>query len=396
MPGRWHVCLGLYKVFSEGCSYRVKIEIATEPSRLSESRPFPLKMAAAETRFLGENGFLCQTARHCNCGEITRPSGDLPTSMPRAPFAPWLRGELHCHTLHSDGDSSATDVVNLARARGLDFLAISDHNSISAQRELANLRDPGLALIRGVEVTTFKGHFGVWGIGDWVDFRVQDAEDMAAALEFANARGAVTACNHPRPFGPPWDFETVTNYQCIEVWNGPWTLLNQIAVDFWVRQLNTDRRIPAIGGSDWHRHKELVEQPPHAPGIPTTWVYVEETPSASSILQAIRRGHVSLSDEPNGPLLDLRAGEEFIAMGGDSIPRPDGRLPVRVHCQRGAGYELQLLDQHAVLHKQKISDDDATMLVELPISNSAYVRAELRAADESMKALTNPIYYSPI
>lgn len=359
VPGRWYVLLGLYKIAPEGCTYRVTITLTTE---------------------LGQRPHV----------ESEMSARDLPSSPPRAPFAPWLRGELHCHTWHSDGDRSPADVVKLAYARGLDFLAISDHNTIASQRELANLHDPGLILIRGVEATTFKGHFGIWGIPDWVDFRVQTPEQMAAALRFAAERGALTACNHPKPFGPPWDYDSVTNFDCVEVWNGPWTLLNQMALDYWTSLLTTGRRIPAIGGSDWHRQKELDDNPPRAPGTPTVWVYVPEESNAHAILDAIRRGHVALSDEPNGALLYLRAGE---SMGGDVIARPsDGKLAMRVHCQRGSGNVLQLLNQEGVLFTQAIVGADALIEMELMVERSLYVRAELRTPEDGLRSLTNPIY----
>ncbi len=362
MPGRWHILLGLYKIAPEGCTYRVKITITTEPGHTPHTKMIPA-------------------------------AGDLPFSLPRAPFAPWLRGELHCHAWHSDGDRSAAEVVRLARERGLDFLAISDHNTIASQRELSNLRDPGLILIRGVEATTFKGHFNTWGIPDWVDFRVQRPEDMQAALRFANDCGAVTSCGHPKPYGPPWEYSSVTNFHCVEVWNGPWTLLNQMALDYWVSLLASGRRLTAIAGSDWHRQRELEDSPPRAPGTPAVWVYVPVTPRASTILDAIRRGHVSLSDEPEGPFLDLRAGRNFAAMGGDVLTRPnDGTVSLRVHCRRGAGHQLQLLDHARVLLQRDIAGADAMIAVDLPVETSLYVRAELRTADETLRAMTNPIY----
>lgn len=365
IPGRWHVLLGLYKIAPAGCSYRVKITITTEPG-------------------------------HQTAPDLPAPAGDLPTSPPRAPFAPWLRGELHCHTWHSDGDASPIDVVRLARERGLDFIAISDHNTIASQRELERLRDPGLILIRGVEATTFKGHFNIWGIPDWVDFRVQRPEDMRAALQFANDRGAVTSCGHPKPFGPPWEYESVTNFQCVEVWNGPWTLLNQMALDYWVSLLATGKRITAIGGSDYHRQRELAMTPPRAPGTPTIWAYVPGTPSTSAILDAIRLGHISLSDEPNGPFLELRAGQNRTAMGGDTLEQAaNGDLSIHIHCQRAAGCQLQLLDQQSVLFRQTILKDDETISTTCPVGTSLYVRAELHTAAEDLKALSNPVYFRP-
>ncbi len=364
IPGRWHVLLGLYKIAPEGTTYRVTITITTEPGHRSD-------------------------------GEAPAPIAALPASPSPAPFTPWLRGELHCHTWHSDGESDPAQIVRMARERGLDFLAITDHNTIANRRDLAHLPDPGLILIPGVEVTTFKGHFNVWGIGDWVDFRVLCPEDMAAAIRFAVERGAVTACNHPKPFGPPWDYTEVSGYHCVEVWNGPWHVLNQASLDFWLEQLANGKRIPAIGGSDYHRKSESDIEPPYARelGTPTTWVWVEGAPDADAILRAVRQGHISLSDTPDGPFLDLRAGASFDIMGGDAMPRPqDGRLVVRVHCQRGAGHRLVLLDQRDMLIEYMIVESDELVTARLSIANSSFIRAELRDAGGVMKALTNPIY----
>lgn len=364
-PGRWHVLLGLYKVARQGCSYRVKIEITTR--------------AIAELK---------TPATHPE--PISR-GGDLPASTPRAPFAPWLRGELHCHSWHSDGDRRPAEVVTLARERGLDFLAISDHNTIAGQRELVTLQDPGLILIRGVEATTFKGHFGIWGIPDWIDFRVQSPEQMRAALQFAQAHGALTSCNHPKPLGPPWDYSAVTDFECVEVWNGPWTLLNQMALDYWTGLLATGRRIPAVGGSDWHRQHQLEENPPRAPGTPTVWVYTPGPPGASAILEAIRRGHVVLSSEPNGAFIDLRAGD---AMVGDAvIPPSNGEPGIRVRCQRAVGSILRLIDQKDVLFEQAVSQADETIATGLVTRASLYIRAELRSPQDDLVAMTNPIYF---
>jgi hypothetical protein len=67
-------------------------------------------------------------------------------------------------------------------------------------------------------------------------------------------------------------------------------------------------------------------------------------------------------------------------------------LTVRVHCLRGQGCLLQLLDQAAVLHSQVLAGQDEWITIELSVPDSLYVRAELRTPDEEMKALTNPIY----
>jgi len=368
-PGTWYVLLGLYKIAPQGCSYKVTIRITTRVGR-KKTRP------GADP-----------------AGSLPSFKGELPASQPPARFSPWLCGELHCHTWHSDGELSAADLVRLSAERGLDFLAVADHNTIASQRELEEISVPGLVLIRGVEVTSFKGHFNVWGIPDWVDFRLTQPDEMEAALEFAHKRGALVSCNHPKPYGPAWVYSAVTQFDCVEVWNGPWFLFNQQALEYWLSLLETGRRIPAVAGSDFHRLGEMTQVVSRAPGSPATWVYVPGTPEAGSILQAISAGHVSLSDAPDGPFLDLRAGREMSAMAGDLLSRSsEGNLPVQVHCLRGARCSLRILDQRDVLLERKVIEDDELISVELSVMDSLYVRVELRAEEQQLKAMTNPVY----
>jgi hypothetical protein len=41
----------------------------------------------------------------------------------------WYKGDLHSHSLYSDGDSPVADVVASVEAKGLDFFALTDHDT---------------------------------------------------------------------------------------------------------------------------------------------------------------------------------------------------------------------------------------------------------------------------
>ncbi len=43
----------------------------------------------------------------------------------------WYRGDLHSHTVHSDGDWTKRELLSAARKAGLDFIAVTDHNTVS-------------------------------------------------------------------------------------------------------------------------------------------------------------------------------------------------------------------------------------------------------------------------
>ena len=48
-------------------------------------------------------------------------------------FKQWYRGELHSHTHHSDASWPVQDLVNAARQKGLDFITLTEHNTISPE-----------------------------------------------------------------------------------------------------------------------------------------------------------------------------------------------------------------------------------------------------------------------
>ncbi len=360
--GTWHVMLGLYKISPRGCRYRVSVRVITQAGQPAG-------------------------------GALPAQVEDLPASAPAGVYAPWLRGQLHCHSQHSDGTLSVSQLVGAACECGLDFLAVTDHNTTASQGEQAQLRDPGLILIRGMEVTTFKGHFNAWGIPDWVDFRVTCEEDLRNALACANERGALTSCNHPKPGGPPWDYPAVDQFHCMEVWNGPWEKGNQVSLETWLALLAGGRRIPAVAGSDFHKYAVKGYVVERTPGAPCTWVYAPGAASTAGILQAIRAGHTCLSQDSNGPLLDLRVAKPYCALAGDVIPRPGGDLEVELRCMNGVEGELRLLDQRGARHTRTLGRGESTVTLNVDTRESLYLRAELRASDGRMLAMTNPLYF---
>ena len=96
----------------------------------------------------------------------------------------WYRGDLHMHAAHSDGSCLSRSghkipcplykTVEAAASRGLDFIAISDHNTTShfnVMRELQPYFD-NLLLMPAREITTFQGHANVFGTTAFIDFRL--------------------------------------------------------------------------------------------------------------------------------------------------------------------------------------------------------------------------------
>lgn len=56
------------------------------------------------------------------------------------PEADWYRGDFHVHTNASDGAYPPSLVAGIAKAEGLDFVAITDHNTIDVGDYQSNFR----------------------------------------------------------------------------------------------------------------------------------------------------------------------------------------------------------------------------------------------------------------
>lgn len=221
----------------------------------------------------------------------------------------WYRGDLHMHDAHSDGSCISEGgkkvpcplfkTVEAARAHGLDFIAITDHNTIShfnEMRELAPYFDRML-LIPGREITTFDGHANVFGTTEFIDFRltskhVPTFNDLLSDVE---KKHALLSINHPGSptgaecMGCGWSVKN-TDYSrvhAIEAVNGGSMDGRESGIPFWQKRLNEGFRITAIGGSDNHN----ATYDSSAIGKPTTVVYAENL-SEEAILGAIRAGHV--------------------------------------------------------------------------------------------------------
>ncbi|HWO94451.1 MAG TPA: CehA/McbA family metallohydrolase, partial [Dehalococcoidia bacterium] len=314
----------------------------------------------------------------------------------------WMGGDLHCHTLHSDGRNTVEQIVLSAIERGLEFLAVTDHNTVTHHAELERLSHLPIVLIPGEEVTTYYGHTNAWGLaGRWVDFRCVDGPGIRAIAEFVLSQGGLCSVNHPKGPGSNWRFETAAGYPCMEVWQAPWQHRNWESVARWEHEVAAGQRIVMVGGSDVHSIPPAPPLHPHGLGNPTTWVYVRGAPSPSSVLEGIRRGHAFISADPSGPRIELTAhadGDTQTGMAGDALHLEDDRpIRVRARVSGASGKYLCLIADGNDFSRLYLSRDDETQEMWLHPGGRRYVRAEVRdhGAGESATvwAMSNPIWF---
>jgi hypothetical protein len=372
-PGRWHLMLTRGGVVTPSCHYWVNIDLDVA---LDEA-----EIEAAAQPF-----------------ELPSVRGGAATSGPGR----WYRGDLHVHSVHSDGYNTIPELAAGARQRELDFLAITDHNTVSHHREIASLSDTGVLLVPGEEWTTYWGHANVWGLRQWADFRCDNADTVRRVMEFVHSRGGLFSINHPKRVDP-WKFTDLTGYRCIEVWQAPWRALNWESLEFWEQHLERGERIVGVGGSDTHSIPPAHEAQPWGLGEPCTWVFADEPLDEEALLAGIERGHVFISEDPSGPFLELAADADgqgrFEAMMGDVVYVARGSVvSLRLRYRGPQGKKLRLLNGRDIWHEVEAPDEDVTQDFELRAEVPTWVRAEVRAPrahpewGEAAHALTNPIY----
>ena len=224
----------------------------------------------------------------------------------------WLKGDLHSHTENSDGGFKIPEAIELCRAKGLDFLCTTDHNT-AVQNQLKPSMEDDFVLIPGFELTTYRGHCNFLGVKNAVsDFRVVDRDDLDRCMAEGIENNAVIGINHPF-IHCGWHWGWNVPYHYVEIWNGPWGHRNQLALDWWHGQLCEGRRIAVAAGSDVHKKNKETSH-----GCACTHVYADEkTPEA--ILAAVVAGRAFITADPDSPELIVSAGGEMLM--GSSAPQ---------------------------------------------------------------------------
>ena len=301
----------------------------------------------------------------------------------------WLKGDLHAHTLASDGVLTAEELGRHALRHGLDFLAITDHNQMISQDALPRI--PGLTLLPGVEWTHYKGHANFTGVDKPYDgsFVANTPEEVKVRFLSARERGALITINHPNDEGCPFTFNMDSlPFDCLELWNGPMRMSNMMTIAMWHMKLMAGKKIPIVGGSDYHRSQLFL-----FPGGPTTCVYAQSA-GASDILAALRQGHAYIVHAPDGPTLEVNAGEGIL---GDSVPFPEVKeMEIKVRGLR-RGDMLQVVtgqDGTQLVKAEADGEYEGGYAMEAPGFARVEVLREFIPGVPMLPALiSNPIYF---
>ena len=235
----------------------------------------------------------------------------------------WLKGDVHCHSKFSDGDSSVKDVLDEAKKRAkLDFLAITDHDthfqdhpdSITTWFDPSYVSSMDLVLLYGVEWTDSEGHANIWAPQAYdysAIWAANENKDPDTAIELSHQQAALFSYNHPAS-RDPWTLATSLKADCVEIWNSVDDFNHnfEATFKFWDDLLlRFGKRITAVGGSDMH-NLHGVSSSIIKFGRPRVWV-LSEGRTQQDILHAIKAGRVTISATEDTDRLEIRADRDL-------------------------------------------------------------------------------------
>lgn len=212
----------------------------------------------------------------------------------------WIRGELHVHTVHSDGSDTVAEMLAEARARSLDFIALSDHFTWSHWAE-ALASGTGPIVLPSIEVTTHRGHGNAHGLRKWTDVYVdRDDRSCRDLVRDVHAQGGLFGVNHPFSGQQAWRRSDIdwADVDLLEVVNQGQDANNDAAIGLWDRLLCQGRDIAPVAGTDCHNLNDQAQRL----GQVVTAVKVSER-TRVGLLDGLRTGATVVT---RGARLDLR------------------------------------------------------------------------------------------
>lgn len=186
-----------------------------------------------------------------------------------------MRFDLHIHSKYSsDSGLAIEDILRKAVKKGLDGIAICDHNTVAgsfhARKCVKKLNLP-LLILPGLEVTTTQGHLIILGVRENIPAGMTPGETIMIARQ----KGGVIIAPHPFKIRSIGNVDGL-DIDAIETFNSRCIFgENEKA-----RKMAIELGKPQVGGSDSHMLGTI--------GIGYT--EIDSEPDEASVLNAIRKG----------------------------------------------------------------------------------------------------------
>jgi hypothetical protein len=266
-------------------------------------------------------------------------------------------GVMHLHTREYSHDAHGrfADVVRVANAQALDFVVLTEHNTLQHLRDGREGWYGRTLVLAGTEISTDQGHYVALNVHEEIDRTKFHAQQI---IEEVNRQGGLGFIAHPYFKNGRWRDWTVHGFTGIEAYNAAhdtldenkarlalWTLFAPIEPFYesilnrpydplasWDEMIRRHGRIVGIGAMDAHEFHALgVTFAPYdiMCQLIRNHVWVPSpTLTKESFYEALRQGHaylaIELLAEAKGFSFRAIAQEEVVGIMGDAIPWQPG------------------------------------------------------------------------
>jgi len=195
-----------------------------------------------------------------------------------------LKIDLHTHTHYSkDATTTLKEVIQYAKKRGLDGVAVTDHDTISGALKLAKQKH--LVVIPGIEISTVHGHVLALNIAQPIAPKLC----LTETVEKIHQLGGIAVIAHPAAVlktGLGHKISSASKIDAVEV-------INTAAFPFFLstylsRRLAKRLRLPQTAGSDAHHPHEIGK----------AYTIVNADSKRDDIIEAVKKGKAVPYGEP--------------------------------------------------------------------------------------------------
>ncbi|MDO5849549.1 MAG: PHP domain-containing protein [Methanobrevibacter sp.] len=186
----------------------------------------------------------------------------------------------HIHSIYSgDSNTSIEDIIRTAEKKGLDIIAISDHNTVEGSKIARTLGLNDVLIVPSIEISSSEGHILGFGCEELIEKGLTPAE----TIDRIHEQGGLAIVPHPFCFyrhGLLDKTDERLEYDGIETKNARFILgyCNSKA-----KKLSMKNSIPALGSSDAH-YKEFIGD---------CYTKIDCEKDIDSVLKAIKKNKVA-------------------------------------------------------------------------------------------------------
>jgi len=201
-----------------------------------------------------------------------------------------VKADLHVHTTYSN-DSLITpkELVFFAKKRGLNAVAVTDHNQVEGALKIAKETD--FLIIPGIEVNSASGHI----VGLNVREVIPKGLSVLETVKRIHAAGGVAVACHPYVlFKGSLGKNVCAEFDAIEVINARAVPFNRSVKK--AREAAEQFKLSQVAGTDAH----------YGPQIGYGYTIIDAEPNVEAITKAIMEGRCQAFGQPVPALINLQ------------------------------------------------------------------------------------------